>query len=62
MNDAELLALAALVQLEAVQEAGDNQLRALNGESPAWCVGCGGWYAEKLRTELVRRGVIKNDG
>ena len=59
MSDAELIALAALVQLEAVQQAGDNQLRAQQGRSPAWGVDSGGYYSEKLHAELVRRGALK---
>lgn len=31
MNDAELIALAALVMEEAVQQAGENKLRELQG-------------------------------
>lgn len=61
MTDSELIALAALVNLEAVQQAGDNNLRRLQGGSPAYIVGTGGYYAEKLDTELRRRGVLNGD-
>lgn len=58
MTDAELIALAALANVEAVQMAGDNALRALNGESPAWRDGCGYMpAATALRDELHRRGI-----
>ena len=36
MTDAELIALAALVQAEAVGVQGENDLRRLNGQSPAY--------------------------
>ena len=60
MNDAELIALAALVNLEAVQQAGENQSREHQGEHPAYMVGSGGWYAGPLHDELVRRGAVED--
>lgn len=57
MSDAEVIALAALANVEAVLMAGDNAARALNGEFPAWREGAGLMPAsEALRMELYRRG------
>ena len=56
MNDAELIALAALAQIEAVQMDGDNQLRSLNGEHPMWTSETGKLPAgEALQEELYKR-------
>ncbi len=58
MSDTELIALAALANVEAVQMAGDNACRIACGESPAWTEGCGTMRAtELLREELHRRGI-----
>lgn len=55
-DDAELIALAALVNVEAVLMAGDNAARAINGYSPAWTDGCGLMqYGAVLEEELRRR-------
>ncbi len=60
MNDAELLATAALANVEAVLMAGDNAQRAIEGYGPAWREGTGIMeYGEKLREELYRREKIK---
>lgn len=57
-TDAELIALAALVNIEAVLMAGDNQQRALNGESPAWREGCGFMPAtNELQQSLYKKGI-----
>ncbi len=57
LTDAEIVALAAISQNEAVLMAGDNAQRAINGYSPAWTDGCGYMEAtERLRIELARRG------
>jgi hypothetical protein len=62
MNDAELIATAALANVEAVLMAGDNAIRALNGEYPMWSTGTGIMeYGEKLREELYRREKEKHD-
>lgn len=56
MNDAELIALAALAQIEAVQMDGENQMRALGGELPAWTPARGKLPAgEALQEELYKR-------
>lgn len=56
MSDAELIATAALANVEAVIMAGENQLRALNGFSPAWAQGHGMMVnGMKLADELYRR-------
>lgn len=58
MNDAELIALAALANVEAVAMAGDNQNRAINGQCAAWSDGTGFMPATTtLREELHRRGI-----
>lgn len=57
MTDAELIALAALVQVEAVQMAGDNAQRVVHGLSPAWTDGCTMRATELLTDELRRRGI-----
>jgi hypothetical protein len=58
MSDAELLALAALVQVEAVLMAGDNAERAMNGHLPRWADGHGVMPAtDALKQELYRRKV-----
>jgi len=60
IQDAELLALAALAQVEAVIMAGDNAARAFRQEPPEWSSGCGLMPAgTRLWTELVLRGLIK---
>lgn len=56
-KDAELIALAALANIEAVLMAGDNAVRALNNESPAWGTGHGLMPAgTELQNELYKRG------
>lgn len=59
MNDAELIALAALANIEAVIMDGENQERALNNQVPAWRPGTGYLPAgTSLWTELKRRKII----
>lgn len=59
VTDTELLALAALAQVESVLMAGDNAERAAREEMPAWREGCGFMPAgAKLREELAKRGVL----
>jgi len=56
-RDAELLALAAMTNVEAVVMAGDNAARASRGEAPAWTTGCGFMAAgTALYDELYKRG------
>ena len=58
-TDAELIALAALANIEAVQMAGDNQQRAHQGYSPAYVTGMGwGIAGERLYDELHKRGIL----
>jgi hypothetical protein len=60
MSDTELIALAALANVEAVIMAGDNASRARNNEHPMWFEGAGTMQAtSKLLDELYRRGIIK---
>jgi hypothetical protein len=60
MSDAELIALAALTNVEAVLMAGDNASRALNGYGPMWATGHGTMPAgTALENELYRRGLFK---
>ncbi len=57
MSDTELIALAALANVEAVLMDGDNAQRLICNESPAWRDGCGLMPAgEALREELFKRG------
>ena len=59
MTDAEMITLAALANCEAVQMSGDNQLRLVQGYSPAWCSGCGMLPASQaLYDELQKRGLL----
>ena len=56
MNDAELIALAALASIEAVQMDGQNQMCALIGELPRWTPESGKLPAgEALQEELYKR-------
>jgi len=58
-EDAELVALAALANVEAVLMAGDNAERALQGSLPMWRTGTGFMPAtEQLREKLFRRGLV----
>lgn len=60
ISDAELIALSALANVEAVLMAGDNACRALDGHAPAWRDGCGMMPAgTALSDELYRRRIIK---
>lgn len=61
MTDAELIALAAMANVEAVQMAGDNVVAVAQGGSPWWqSQGTGIMPAgEALRVELGRRGIVK---
>jgi hypothetical protein len=59
MTEAELIALSALANIEAVIMDGENKAREMNGYSPAWSAGCG--YMEAgtaLRDELHKRGLL----
>jgi len=59
MNDAEMIALAALTAIEAVQMEGENQQRLQQGYSPAWVPGCGCLAAgSALAEELRKRGIL----
>ena len=60
MTDAELIALAALVQAEAVGFQGENDLRRLNGQSPANMGVSDYWIM--LDAELRRRNCLKMPG
>lgn len=55
MTDAELIALAALANVEAVLMAGENALRAMKGNSPAFAWNSWGEYGECLYREIDRR-------
>lgn len=61
VSDAEIIALAAVANCEAVQMAGENKSCEINGHGPAYCAtGTGMMEAgEKLRDELFKRGVLK---
>jgi hypothetical protein len=60
MTDAELVALAAMANVEAVLMAGDNASRAMNGYGPMWADGHGFMSAgTALFDELRRRGTMK---
>ncbi len=57
LTDAELIALAAMANIEAVLMAGDNQRFALFGNGSQWASGCGFMPAgTALYDELQRRG------
>lgn len=59
LTDSELLALAAMANVEAVLMAGDNEMRRACGETPAWRGGCGYMpAATKLYDELYRRNIL----
>lgn len=56
LTDAELIALAALVQVEAMVMAGDNEQSRNEGYSPAWRSGTGLMpHTAELEDELERR-------
>lgn len=56
MTDAELIALAALANVEAVLMAGDNANRAGLGMPTMWSSGCGYMeFGTKLAEEIYRR-------
>ena len=56
MSDAELIATAALANIEAVIMAGDNAQRANEGLGPMWREGTGCMeFGTKLINELWRR-------
>lgn len=59
MTDVELMALAAMAQIEAVIMQGDNDLRKLNNEIPEWSNGHGYMPAGfALNDELIKRKII----
>lgn len=56
-QDAELIGLAAMAQVEAVLMAGDNRNRALQELPAAWSSGCGFMPAtNELHQKLYERG------
>lgn len=56
MTDAELIATAALANVEAVLMAGDNAERALEGHLPMWRTGTGMMeHGARLDLELYQR-------
>jgi len=56
VSDVELIATAALANVEAVVMAGDNAQRAMEGLSPMWQEGTGVMpYTASLIDELYRR-------
>ncbi len=56
LNDAELIALAALANAETVIMNGDNQQRAIEGWLPMWREGTGYMkYTSILMDEMERR-------
>lgn len=58
--DAELIAMAALANCEAVLMAGENQMRVDQGYAPAYRDGTGiGEWGEKLRDEMNRRAALQ---
>jgi len=60
MTDAEMIALAALANIEAVLMQGENDNRKAHGYSAAWTDGCGLLPAgTALWDELGKRGMIK---
>ena len=60
MNDAELIALAALAKVEAVLMAGDNREAEMNGWLPPWRTGTGMMnHSMALMDELARRAQVK---
>lgn len=59
MSDAELNALAAMANVEAVLMAGDNASRQIDGNGPAWASGHGFMPAgTALYDELGRRELV----
>lgn len=62
MSDAELIATAALANVEAVIMAGDNAQSAIEGLSPMWREGTGCMpYGTALIDELYRRARKKKE-
>ena len=57
LSDAELIALAALANVDAAYCAAANADRATRGESMAYSE-CDSDAANRLRAELIRRGVL----
>jgi hypothetical protein len=57
LTDAEMVALAALAQVQALSMKSENDARIANGLSPAY-----GWLnsdaSDRLERELHRRGVL----
>lgn len=59
MSDAELIALAALANVESVVMAQDNYLWNTNNGGQVWAAGHGFMQATtKLQNELSKRGVL----
>ncbi len=63
MKDAELFALSALLMAGAVDAAGENELRRMQGEVPAHMDGStfDGPIANQIKTELKRRERERED-
>ena len=61
MTEAELMALAALVQQETILMEGENQARAHRGEHPAFTDDGWGYYSGFLTKELIKRKVVHHD-
>jgi hypothetical protein len=57
LSDAELIALAALAQVDAADVTAANADRAAHGYSMAYS-GCVSEAAERIRRELTRRKVL----
>jgi hypothetical protein len=57
LTDAELVALAAVANVDAAEVAAANADRAANGHAMAYN-GCDSDAAVRLRQELVRRGIL----
>ena len=58
MNDAELIALAALARAEIESRVAENAFRAANQAAPAYLAMDTGPACEALERELRRRGVL----
>ena len=59
LTDVELVALAAIANVEAVIMAGDNEQRKMQGYTAAWQSGCGLMTAGmRLYDELQKRNIL----
>jgi len=57
LSDAEMIALAAIAQVDAAEVSAANAKRIDLGQSMAYD-GCDSAAAERLRRELTRRGIL----